>query len=422
MVLLVGFCYAEIAAIRPAAGGELVYAYETFGEIGSFFTGWTLALIYVSVCAFEAISLGLVADLLFPGIEGRVLYRAFGEDIHLGGLAIGLIATLALALVNVMGARASARTQEVVTYLRVALMVTFLGIAFAYAKPENLRPLFLASGGPHAFVAFLGVLLTAPLWYAGFSVFATATEERSARSSARRVGRAVVLGIVGAIVFYCLLTLGVSALVPWRQMTHMDLPAATAFQAATGHPWITKIVLLTAVLGTLTAWNAVLIAGSRVLFALGRAGLISTSFGKLHSTYRTPIFAILFITAICFVGAFLGRGFILPIVNITSLGFALTYLVTCLAVYRLRRTDPGIERSYAVPGGMAVIVLAALGSFAIVVIAFIQPFLSTEGKIPVEWLILGAWYCLGGFVWILTAKSRRRFSKEQRKALLRAAN
>src|SRR5690349_14420061 len=57
-ILLVAFCYAEIAGLRPCAGGELVYAYEVFGVAGAYAVGWSLALVYIATCVFEALSIG----------------------------------------------------------------------------------------------------------------------------------------------------------------------------------------------------------------------------------------------------------------------------------------------------------------------------------------------------------------------------
>src|SRR5262249_11048525 len=84
LIALIGSSYAEMAQLRPAAGGEMVYAHEVFGTGGGFAAGWALVLIAVSVCVFEAVSLGAVVDLLFKGIQGPLLYRIFGADVRLG--------------------------------------------------------------------------------------------------------------------------------------------------------------------------------------------------------------------------------------------------------------------------------------------------------------------------------------------------
>lgn len=397
LILLVGLCYAEMAALRPAADGEMAYARELFGEPAAFAVGWTLALIYVAVCAFEAISLGAVAGLLFPGIEGAVVYRILGADVTAGGLAIGLAGTVALAVVNLLGVHATARAQEWLTYVRILLILGFLGVALRYAEPANLRPLFEAADGPLGTVGFLGALAAAPFFYSGFSVFASATEEAAA--PLRRVGHAILFGIAGAALFYCALVLVISAMLPWREVVKLDLAPATVFAAVTGNPLVTKLVLAVAFIGNLTAWNAILLAGARVLFALARAGHVAPALGRLHPARGTPAAAILFITAVSVAGLLLGRGFIMPIVNITSAGFAFLYVVTCAAVVRLRRTQPG-GREFAVPGGNATARVALAGSGIIMAVALVQPALAA-GRVPVEWFVIGGWALVGLAAWSL---------------------
>ena len=417
VITLVAFCYAEMSGLRPAAGGELVYAHELNGAGAAFGVGWALALLYVATCVFEAISMGLVADMLFPGVRGPLLYQVFGAEVRLGGVLIGIGVTLALWAINTLGTRLTASAQEWITYVRLVLMLGFLAVAIAFAEPANLAPAFGPQHGP-AGVAFLGVLTTTPFIFGGFNVFATATEECAGTSTKRRVGRAVVLSILAATLFYVLLVLSIGALVPRAELVQMKLPAAEAFHAVPGGALVAKVVLAAALLGNLTAWNALLIAGSRVLFALGRAGLAGAPFGGLHPTRRTPAFAIGFVSLVSLAGLFLGRGFILPIVNVTSVCFALTYMVTALAVLRLRRTDPGAERPWSVPGGRPTARLALAGSAIVLVIAVAQPWLAAPGKVPAEWWILLGWSSLGALVWITTGPRRALITAEERRRRL----
>jgi amino acid transporter len=415
-VLLVAFCYAEVAGVRPHAGGELVYAYELGGSGASFAIGWTLTLLYVATCAFEAISIGAVTNMLFPGVTGPLLYTLFGQEVRLGAVVIGLVFALLLWLLNVRGAKMSARTQEWTTYLRLLLMAGFLGVAVFYAHPANLKPLFTFGHSSLAATQFFGVLATAPFWYGGFTVFATASEETA--TSMRMVGRAIVFSIVAAGLFYIALILSIGALTPWHNLAAMKLPAAEAFTAAMGTPIVAKIVLATALLGNLTAWNALLLAGSRVLFAMGRAGLSAGAFARVHPRFRTPSFAVAFVSVISIAVLFLGRGFITPLVNVSSACFSLTYLVTCLTLIRLRRVEPGTERPYRAPGGAGMAWIASLVSLAILAVTLVQPWLAAGDRIPPEWITLGGWAGLGLVFWFAATRARRRIAEPARRAIL----
>ncbi len=416
-ILLVAFCYAEVAADRPAAGGELVYAYELAGSGGCFAAGWLLALVYVAACAFEAISIGAVSGLLFPNVEGPLLYRLFGQDVRLGAVLIGIGAALVLWILNRAGAKLTAKTQEWVTYGRIVLILAFLAVALAYAKPANLQPLFSHGPGRTAIGGFLGVLATAPFWFGGFTVFATATEETA--SSMRTVGRAIVFSVMAAGIFYVLLILGVSALAPWRDVVRMKLPAAQAFEVGLHSPAMAKLVLVTALLGNLTAWNALLLAGSRVLFAMGRAKLAIGLLGEVHPRHRTPAAAIALVSLISIAALFLGRGFILPIVNVSSVCFAAMYVITCLTLIKLRRAQGEAQRAYSAPGGVATAIVAGAASVAILGVALLAPWLADSRRIPSEWLTLGGWAVLGAAVWLASARSRGSISEAERGVLLR---
>jgi amino acid transporter len=333
-------------------------------------------------------------------------------------LIIGILMTLLLAGLNIIGTRFTARGQQAITYARIALILIFLAVAVVYAEPRNLLPLVSGPGGKFSLTAFLGVLVIVPFMYSGFSNFAPATEERALQSSARGVGRAVVGGILASTLFYMVLVVALGALVPWRDLARMELPAATAYQTATGSALVTKTVLIVAALGVFTAWNASLIAGARVLFALGRARLVVPVIGSAHPRFDTPAVAIGFITVVTLVGVFLGRGFIVPAVNITSVAYGATYLVTCLTVLRLRRTEPDAARGYLALGGRWGGVVAALGSLAFGIIALLQPYFAAGRTVPAEWLVIGGWTTLGLLVWFASRTTRATIDEAERWRLL----
>ena len=402
-VTLVALCYAEMAARLPAAGGEIVYAHELGGKRGgalaAYATGWTMALLYTAACAFEAISIGQLFGMLIPATKGALLYDVLGQDVHLGSLVVGAGFAIGLAALNTTGARATALAQEWVTYGRLLLMILFLGIAIAWAEPGNLQPLIPGATPGAQFGAFLAVVGTAPFWYAGFNVAATAAEESG--TSMRTAGRAVVIAVLAAAAFYIALVLAVSAMVPRAVLVTLDLPAAQAFEVAMGSPTVARLVLATAILGNLTAWNALLMAGSRVFFALGRAQLSPSSFARLGPS-GTPVTGILIVTLVTLGALPMGRGFILPIVNLTSACFAITYLITCLALLKLRRS--GTSAAFTAPGGSLLVTAAAISSVVIFLVAMIQPWLAGP-DVPAEALALAGWMTFAAVLWLVMRRS-----------------
>ena len=416
-ILLIAFCYAEMAARKPGAGGELVFAYGLAGPPAAYAAGWTLGLVYTAASAFEAISMGQLTALLFPTIEGPVLYSLLGQDVRLGSVLIGGGLVIAIWVLNAVGARESARVQAWITYARLGLMGGFLAVALIYADPVNLQPLIAGENGPAKLAAFLSVLATAPFWFGGFNVVVTASEESA--TSMAVMGRALIWAVVAAAVFYIMLVLAVGALVPQAQLVAMELPAAQAFEVALQSPLMTKLVLITAVLGNLTAWNSLVLAGSRIFFALGRARLCPESLGQVNR-HRAPGRAVALVSLASLLALPLGRGFILPLVNVTSACFGLVYLVTCLALIRERRASP-LAPEFSVPGGLVTIYAATAAAFLISAVAIIQPWFASGGEIPPEWITLGAWGTVALGIWVVGRGRFHTISEAERSTLMQGA-
>ena len=342
--MVIGLCYAEITTIFPASGGEVVYAYEIYGIKTCFAVGWCLALGYVALTTFEGISLGWVAYTLFPALRGTPLYTTRGNAIDSGTLIMGLGGMAVLMFLNYRGAKLAAKFQEGVTYIKIGIAVICICVGIRYGHVANLHPLFLRDSTGSIWPGVLGVFLTGAFWYAGFNVISAAAGEKSQSTSLRMVGRMVVLAVGLAIVFYCLVILACCMLYPWQQLTTLNLGVATVFQVSLGSTLLTKMILTAALLGNITAWNAFLIGASRVLFALGRARIIGESFGAVHPVFGSPARAIAFVGIVSSIGVFLGRGLILPIVNVTSSCFALVFLLICAGLVKTRLEGTGRGR------------------------------------------------------------------------------
>jgi amino acid transporter len=418
VMMLVGLCYAEMATMLPVSGGEVAYAYELYGVKTCFATGWFLALAYISVTAFEAISVGWIASVLFPGIKGATLYASRGEPVQLGSLLLGLGGMVVLSWLNYRGARSAAIFQDLLTYGLIILSAAFISAGIVWGQAANLEPLFQRSEAGPAWRGVLSVLVTAPFWYAGFNVIPQVMEERAPKTSLRLAGRMILLAIGIAALFYSLVILACSMTMPWERLLALELPAAGAFEAAFDSPALAKVVLLAALLGLVTTWNTVFISASRVLFALGRARVISAALARVHSDFGSPTTAVLFVGGVASGGVFLGRSAIIPIVNLAGTCLAFAFFLTCLGVIRMRRKRPELPRPYRVPGGSATATLATVGALLMVCFSLYQPYLNGQGIFPLEWMLLLVWAVLGALFWALAHKVRRMVNESERRKLI----
>lgn len=418
LTMLIGLCYAEMATAVPASGGEVAYAYEVFGVRACFATGWFLTLAFVATLVFEALSLAWILGVLVPGIQGPALYESFGEPLRLGSAIIGLCGMAVISWLNYRGISPAARLQDVLTYMKIALALVFIVVGLSWGRAVNLYPLFQESATHSSWSGVVSVFLTSPFWLAGFSIIAQVMEEKAPRTSLRMVGRMILFSILVAVLFYCLVILACSMIVPWRTLVALDLPAARGFEVAFGSSFLTKTVLVVALLGNITVWNSTFIAGSRILFALGRARIVAAMFGRLHPVHRSPMVAIAFLSLTSCIGIMFGRRAIAPVVNVASCCFAMSYLLVCLSVLKLRRTRPELERPYRVPGGRLTAVLGAASSLLMIGLALYQPAISAAGRMPMEWTVLIVWTLLGCVVWMAAQGLRCRISEPERRALI----
>jgi len=263
----------------------------------------------------------------------------------------------------------------------------------------------------------LAVFVTVPFWYVGFDTIPQAAEERREDSPLHRLGLYVVLAIVGSTVFYIAVILGAGMAGPWQDIIGTDLPTAAAFSSAFESEMLVKLVLVAGLIGLLTSWNGFFLAGSRVLFSLGRGRIIHASFGQTHVKYGTPAKAVLFSGLVTFLSACLGRGAIVAFVDVGSFCIALAFLGVALSLIQLRKAFPDLERPYRMPGGNALAYVAAAGSLFILCVMLV-PGSPSRLVWPLEWFILGTLSLTGIGFWFAARRYRRRTSERDRAELI----
>ena len=421
LILLVGLCYAEMACLIPAAGGEMAYTYALYGTKVSFLTGWFLVLAFIAVTAFEVISIGWIVGTLIPASVGPdLLTIRGGEVLTLGGLLLGLGGVAFLMFVNYRGVKWAASVQDWLTWGLVIAAAMFIGAGLFRGSGSNLTPLFQLNDTGSIWPGVLAIFIATPNWLSGFVFIPQLMEEKAPGTPLRQAGIAILLSIALATAFFCLVILASAMAAPWQSLVDRELPAAAAFEAAFRSDFLVRVVLLAGLFGLITTWNAVLLGASRVLFALGRARIISPIFSKVHPVFGSPMIAVIFVSVIGSFGILLGRQALIPLLNVVATVQAFAFVLISVGVIKLRRTHPHVERPFRVPGGVVTAGLAALGAAFALVLAFYQPYVAAGRQIPLEWVLFLAWLILGGGFWIYARRIRESISEEERKELILA--
>jgi amino acid transporter len=235
------------------------------------------------------------------------------------------------------------------------------------------------------------VLIMVPTLLVGFDVIPQSAEEIDVPPA--RVGHLLVLSVLLAVAFYGLVSFAVAMALERDALAAGRLATGDAAAALWGHPLAGKIVVLGGVAGILTSWNAFIVGGSRVLYALARSGQAPAAFARLHPRYRTPYVGILAIGAASCIAPLFGRTILVWMVNAGSFATMVAYLFVPIAFLVLRRREPDLPRPIRIRHPRLIGGIAATLGMALLM-AFL-PFSPSALVWPYEWGMILAWTALG---------------------------
>ena len=230
------------------------------------------------------------------------------------------------------------------------------------------------------------MLQIVPYYMTGFESVTKAAEEANPQFRAQGFSRAIYAAILVGVVFYIIVIAAVGFVAPWRSLTGASFMTAVAFEHAVGSRWIVSIILSAALLSLFKVFNGNFVAASRLLFAMGRRGLVDARLAGVHSKNQTPATAVVSVGAATALCMFLGSAILVPISEVGSVASATGWLAACAAYLCMK---PRLaDRTIAL--------LGALVGVAMVLMKFL-PFV--PGSFSAwEWLALVLWIALGALV------------------------
>jgi len=412
LLVTVGKCYAELTPAIPVAGGEVAFSYKAFGTGLSFLTAWFLAFGYIFVFPFETISLGWLLEHIVPSVKSQTLYIVGGYEVTLSSLLPGLAFALLIIGMNYRSVKITATFQTIFMAAMLSCVVVFTAVALIKGDVANMKPFFSRQGSlfaaPLSIIAVIGMV---PFFMSGFDTIPQAAEESGKKVNPRDLGKAIIVAIGIGVVFYAVVILALSICNPWQESVNYDMPTSQVFRIAFGYEWAAKLVLIAAFCGLITTLNAAFLAATRVVFSMGRGGLLPRWFGEISDKHRTPKNSILFVGGLTLLGSFIGKSFLLPIVTVSSLGFTCAWFICCYAAVKLRKTAPDMPRPYKVKH-KSTLYFGVIVS-AVLIILMLVPGSPAQIKWPLEYAIISLWILLG-YIAYRWRMSKKDLSKEER--------
>jgi len=370
--MLAALCYGELAAMHPRAGGAYSYAYAIFGEVVAWIIGWDLILEYGMAAGAVAVGWShYLAELL------RQLGHTLPPSLSPGEACVFNLPAFAMVLflsgLLVFRTRMNALVARGLVFLKLGILAFIIVVGAFYVRPENWTPL-LPFGG-HSIIQGAAVVFFA---YLGFDVVAITAEE------AREPQRDVPFGIIGSLTVCTLLYLAAAGvllgLAPYTQI-NPGSPFSTVFRQL--HlPWAALLVSVGALGGITSVLYMLLLAQPRVLFAMGRDGLLPAWTAAVHPRYRTPHLTTLFCGL--FVATLSALAPIDQLAFLCNIGTLFAFCIVCLGVFILRLTRPEAPRPFRLPAGKTLSLTGTLASLALML------------SMPAgSWLRLAGWLALG---------------------------
>ncbi len=338
LTLIAALSYGELAAAMPHAGGQYVYLREAFGPLPAFLFGWTcFVVIQTGTIAAVAVAFAKFAGVFFPAIEGRWLQV----------VAIGVI--LLLSWVNTRGVRAGAMVQNVFTIAKVASLLSLVGLGLLLGRNEeavaaNFDNFWVNADFTWAVVSLTGVAMVGSLFSsdAWNNITFLAGEMKNPRrdlplSLALGVGCVSVLYLLANFVYLSVLPL---AAIQTAAQDRVGTAVVERFLGLSAEKWMAAAIMIS----TFGCVNGLILAGSRVYYAMANDGLFFKVCGRLDPKTQTPSFSIgvqcLWACGLTLTGRY---GDLLDYVIFAVLLF---YMLTIWGIFVLRRKRPEMERPY----------------------------------------------------------------------------
>lgn len=351
LTLFGALAYGELAAAMPRAGGQYVFLREAFSPLWGFLYGWTFLLaINTGFIAAVGVAFAKYLGVFVPSIgEGTVLL-ALGPFVVSTAQVVALVVIVVLTDLNITGLRTGALIQNVFTIAKVAAVIVLLGLAIVSGKgsADNFSPVLGvrlgAEGLKLGLLAAIAVAMSKALFaYDAWYSVAFAAEE--VKDPERTLPRSLLLGSLTVTVVYCAAVAAYLYMVPITQMfavkdNRIAAEAARRLMGDGGLYFIAVAIMISA----FGCVNGLILSGARVIYAMARDRLFFHGAAAVHPRYRTPANALMLQGIVA--AALTLTGTYSDLLTLTAFSSLLFNILTVVAVFVLRRTQPNLPRPY----------------------------------------------------------------------------
>ena len=379
------FSFTELTTAIPHAGGPFAYSRRAFGEKGGLIAGLATLIEFVFAPPAIAMAIGAYLNVQFPGLDPKLA-------------AVG--AYIVFMTLNILGVSIAATFELVVTILAVAELLVFMGVVAPGFSFSNFVLNGWAGSNEFGGAAISGIFAAIPfaIWFF-LAIEGAAMAAEEAKDPKRTIPKAYIAGILTLVTLAMGVMIFAGGVGDWAALSNINDPLPQAMKVVVGESsgWLHMLVWI-GLFGLVASFHGIILGYSRQFFALARAGYLPASLAKL-SRFQTPHRAIIAggvvgIAAIYSDGLIILQGMTLTAAMITMsvFGAIVMYIMSMLSLFKLRKSEPNLERTFRAPGYPIVPGIALV--LAVVCLVAMAWFNAIIGLIFLGFMVVGFVYFL----------------------------
>lgn len=406
-----GLCYSEFSSMIPIAGSAYTYSYATMGEFIAWIIGWDLVLEYAVGAATVSISWSryFVKFMENFGVHlpPQFVMSPFDSVTTPEGAIVSgifnlpaVIVVIAISLLLIRGTQESSFVNNIIVALKVSVVLIFIALGWAYINPSNYTPYIPDNTGNFGEFGWSGIIRAAGIIffaYIGFDAVSTAAQE--AKNPQRDMPIGILASLAICTVLYILFSHVMLGLANYTEFRGQDgiAPVAVAI-SHTPYVWLQQGIIIAILAGYSSVVLVMLLGQSRVFFSMSKDGLLPPVFSEVHPEYQTPwksnaLFCV-------FVGLFAAFVPARVVGELTSIGTLLAFVLVCIGIIILRRTQPDLPRPFKTPLVPIVPILGVVTCFGMM------------AALPADtWLRLAIWMAIGFVIYFVYGKKNSKVGK-----------
>jgi APA family basic amino acid/polyamine antiporter len=345
IVLFGAFCYAELGAAFPQAGGPYVYLNRGLGPLWGFLFGWMTSFLERPV-GMATLAAGFLRFLgfLFPVVAYPLFTRHIWryDFTFTAAQPLAALVVVAVTAINYLSVHMGGVIQVLLTSLKMGAILTIVVAGVLLGKPHAIQsaPLVTPLG-----LGTIGALLTAlvpAMWaYNGFNDLGDVGEE--ILHPQKNIPRAIILGLLTVAGLYLLANLVYFRILPFADLAnsqHVASDVVQSFSGSRGAAWLTVAMAISA----LGALHVVALTGARIPYAMARDGVFFQFAKRINPSFHTPSGALIFLGSIAALLALSGT--FEELYSLFVFAVWIFFALTAIALLRLRKKEPNLSRPY----------------------------------------------------------------------------